>query len=218
MTVFAYNPESAKQWANSVVNFISGGSDSISAISKQFTDQMEKLVGPHVWTGAAAAQNYKNFLETHQALVTFSNQFGEAFSESMNSINRSVEELEISNLGVNTNVGSTFGSLTFAQLSALSEENINVAEVRYDYNTIISIGTALNQIFTSLESLNTNLTTKINELNNGSAIWDGTSAENAKQKLFSTLTTNMNKVMENLKICIGNISKAAEAAQVADRG
>lgn len=216
MSVFAYDPESAKAWANSVVNYLNGGNESISACSKKFSEQIEKLVQPNVWTGAAASQNYQNFLETHQALVKFVNNFGSAFEQAMNSVNKNVASLEVSNLGKDTNVSSAFGSLSYDELTTLSEENISKDVVRYDYATISGIGSALNGILTTLESVNSNLTNKINELNNGSSIWDGDAAESAKENLSRTLKTNMDKVMETLNVCIKNISSAAEAAQKAD--
>ncbi len=216
MSVFAYNPESAKAWATSVINYLNGGAESINGCSKKFSEQIEKLVQPNVWTGAAAAKNYQNFLETHQALVNFVNSFGEAFEQAMNSINASVANLEVANLGTNTNVASTFGTLSYDQLTTLSQQNINQDVVRYDYATISGIGSALNSILQSLEQINGSLNAKINELNNGSSIWDGNAAESAKQSLSSTLKTNMDKVVEALNVCIKNISDAAEAAQTAD--
>lgn len=218
MSIFAYDPNATKTWADGVVNYLNGGVDSISNISKKFNEQIENLVQPNVWTGAAASKNYQNFLETHQALVNFSNSFGQAFEESMNSINRSVSNLEVSNLGTDSNVSSSFGTLTFDQLNALSQENINKDVVRYDYATIINIGSNLNTIYNSLEQVYAGLENKINELNNGSSIWDGDAAENAKQTLLNTLKTNMDKVLESLNVCISNIKTAAEAAQTADRG
>ena len=76
MSVFAYNPEAAKSWSSSIIEFLNGGSDSVGACSKKFSEQIEKLVQPNVWTGAAAAKNYQNFLETHQSLIKFINDFG----------------------------------------------------------------------------------------------------------------------------------------------
>lgn len=218
MSVFAYDPEAAKAWANKVVEYLNGGSESVSACSKKFSEQIEKLVQPNVWTGAAASKNYQNFLETHQALINFVNNFGNAFQEAMNSVNASVANLEVANLGADTNVSSTFGTLSYDQLTQLSQENINKDVVRYDYATISGIGNALNSIYSSLESINSSLSSKINELNNGSSIWDGNAAESAKENLSSTLKTNMDKVMEALNVCIKNISTAAEAAQTADSG
>lgn len=219
MSVFSYDPEKAKSWANNVLNQLNGGSESISACSKKFNEQTEKLVQPNVWTGPAAVKNYQDFLETHQALVKFVNSFGEAFEQAMNSINASVSNLEVANAGGVTNsISSTFGSLNFEQLNALSQENINKDVVRYDYATISSIGTELKSIYSTLESVNNNLGNKINELNNGSSIWDGNAAESAKETLSNTLRTNMTKVLEALNICISNIQGAAEAAQQADLG
>lgn len=217
MSVFAYNPESMKTWANTVVNYLNGGSESIESVSKKFNLQIEKLVQPNVWTGPAALQNYQNFLETHQALVNFINGFGRVFEESMNELNKNVQQLETSNLGNASGIASSFGTLSYNQLSALSEENINKDIVRYDYATIQGIGSELNSILTTLESINERLISEINKLNNGSSIWDGNAAESAKESLSSTLKNGMDKVVETLNICIKNISGAAEAAQMADK-
>lgn len=219
MSTFSYDPNAAKAWANSILNYLNGGSESISVCSRKFNEQTEKLVQPNVWTGPAALKNYQDFLETHQALVRFVNSFGEAFEQAMNSINTSVSNLEIANAGgVGNSISSNFGSLSFEQLTNLSQENINKDVVRYDYVTITSIGSALNNIYGTLESVNTSLNNKINELNNGSSIWDGNAAEKAKETLSETLRSNMSKVLEALNICIKNIQEAAEAAEMADRG
>ena len=218
MAVFAYDPALAKNWANEVVNYLNGGSESFHECSRKFSEQIEALVQPNVWTGAAAAKNYQNFLETHQAMINFINAFGDAFQNAMNSINQNIASLEVANLGADTNVSTAFGTLSYDQLSALSEENINKEVVRYDYAAIVSIGGVLNNIYTTLQTVNTNLTNKINELNSGASIWDGDAAGNARDELSNTLNTNMTKVFENLNICINNIKTAGEAAQVADQG
>ena len=171
MSVFAYNPESAKAWADLVVCYLNGENNSIYACSKNFDAQIEKLVQPNVWTGSAAAQNYQNFMETHQALINFTNSFGSAFGEAMNSVNKNIASLEISNLGSDTNVSSTFGELTYNQLESLSEENINKEEVRYDYATITSIGSELSKIESLLEEVTGNLKNKIGDLNSGCLLY-----------------------------------------------
>lgn len=219
MSVFAYDPNNAKVWANKVTDYINGGTDSIGAISKKFGEQLEALVQPNVWTGDAAYQNYINFLDTHRALIKFANDFGGAFQETMTTVNRSVAQLETTNLGANTNVTSAFGTLTFDQITELSEQNIVKELVRYDYAAITGIGAKLKEILGSLETLNTGLESAIKELNCDSpVIWTGDAAENAKNVLSDTLKSNMAKVLECLNVCISNISKAAEAASVADKG
>ena len=157
-------------------------------------------------------------MDTHNALIKFINSFGDSFQEAMNSVNKSVANLETSNLGADTNVSSAFGNLSYDQLATLSEENVNKSEVRYDYATISSIGSALKNIESSLENIHTGLKSKIQELNSGASIWDGDAAESAKNNLINTLESNMKQVFESLNICISNISKAAEAAQIADSG
>lgn len=214
MSVFAYNPDSARTWANSVIEYLNGGGESINSCSKKFNEQLETLVQPNVWTGDAALKNYQNFLETHQALIQFINSFGQAFEEAMNSVSSDIAEMENRNLGTDSNVANL--SLNYAQLSELSESNIRSDEVRYDYEKISSIGEALKNIRNELESVSSSLKKKIEELNNGSSIWDGNAAENAKENLSNCLNTNMQKALESLDVCINNIKVAADNARALD--
>ena len=216
MSVFTYDPDAARTWANSIVEYLNGGNESFEGCSKKFRDQIARLVQPNVWTGSAAAANYQNFLTTHQAMLNFVNSFGESFQSAMNKVNQAVSNLEVSNLGADTNVSSTFGTLTYEQLSTLSEENINKQVVRYDYNEIVSIGADLNTIYTELQTVKTNLEKKIEELNSGAAIWDGDAAGRAREELTNVLNSNMTRIFENLDTCITNIKDAGEAALAAD--
>ena len=216
MAVFQYDPELAKKWSNEVVDYLNGEGDSVFVCSKKFNEQMEKLVQPDVWTGSAASKNYQDFIATHNALIKFTNTFGDTFQEAMNKVNKSVADLELANLGKDTNVSSTFGTLSYNQLSALSEENINKSYVRYNYATIISIGSVLKNIRVSLENVNEGLKRKISELNSGSNIWDGDASENAKDSLLDVLNSNMPEIFDSLDTCIKNIETAGENAQAAD--
>ena len=90
-----YDPNLVKEWANNVVGCLNGGAESVSSCSKKFSQQIEELVKPDVWTGSAAWQNYHNFLDTHKALITFINSFGNAFQEAMNSVAKNIAELEV---------------------------------------------------------------------------------------------------------------------------
>lgn len=216
MSVFTYDPEAVNRWAKGVIDFINGGSESIASCSKKFGEQIEKLVQPNVWTGTAAKQNYQNFLDTHQALIDFSNKFGMAFEEGIKNVNVSVGNLEAANLG-QTSTSSSFGSLNFNQISALAVENIKTDVIRYDYATIASIGVELNNIAVTLSNVNQNLDSKVKELNNGSGIWDGDAAERNKNELVNVLKTGMDKITETLNICIKNIKDAAESARNIDR-
>ena len=214
---FVYEPIAAKNWANSVVESLNGGGgESVKSCSTKFNEQMEKLVQPNVWTGAAAAKNFQNFMETHNALVRFSNEFGNSFSEAMNNVAKSIENLEVSNLGADTTVASNFGQLSFTQLTEMSEANINKEIVTYDYGIISEIGASLANIKTTLEGVKAQLSTLLARLNSGEKIWDGNAAQNARETLTNVLDTNMNQIFEALNTCINNISEAAAAAQTAD--
>ena len=213
-----YEAGAAKNWANNVIECLNGGPESVKGCSTKFNEQIEKLVQPNVWTGAAAAQNFQNFMDTHNALIRFANEFGTSFSQAMTDVAKSIADLEISNLGADTTVSSNFGQLNFSQITEMSEVNINKEIVTYDYGVISEIGSALTSIKSNLEGAKSKLDSELAKLNRGASIWDGNAAESAKETLTNILNTNMNQIFEALNICINNISAAAEAAQIADQG
>ena len=213
MAIFRYDPAGINRWSNTVVNYLE---EDVATCSKKFNEQIQKLVQPNVWTGAAAAQNYHDFMDTHNALLKFINSFGSAFQEAMTSVNKNVANLEAANLGKDSNVGESL-SLNYSQINEIAEQNINKEVVIYDYAIIIDIGGNLNTIRADLKNVYENLKKKIAEVNNGSGLWDGDAAENAENELSRTLTTNMEKVLEYLEKCISNIKGAGENAQNADR-
>ena len=218
MSVFQYDPSLAKTWSQAVVNYLDGDGESVRICSQKFSQQMEVLVQPNVWTGAAAYQNYQNFMETHNAMIKFINQFGMAFEEAMHNVTASIQELEVSNLGKSTNVSSTFGTLSYQQISELAEANINQEHVTYDYAQIMSIGENLKSIRSSLDSVVSSLKSKINELASGAGIWEGDSATSARENLLSTIEKNMPEIISALEKCDQNIALAGQNAQAADRG
>ncbi len=218
MSVFAYDPARLKDWAGKVLDYLNGEDNSVKKCSTNFNAQIEVLVQPNVWTGAAAAKNYHDFLTTHEAMINFINEFGAAFENSMNDLNATVSNLEISNLGADTNVAGTFGTLNYDQLSALSEQNINKDITTYDYNSINNISEELNKILVQLEQVKSDLINKINELDNGDKMWDGDSAAAAKEQLNAVLNPNMSKIFDSLNVCISNIKTASENARAVDKG
>ena len=213
MAIFEYDGKEVNAWANTIIKYLE---EDVASCSKKFNEQIERLIQPKVWKGAAAARNYHDFMETHNALLTFINSFGTAFQDVMIAVNKGVASLEIANLGKDTNVGSSL-SLNYSQHNALTEENIGKEKEVYDYATIQDIGGNLNHIRVSLNDVYSNMKTKIAEINNGSGFWEGNAAEKAKDELTTTLTTNMDKVLECLEKCISNITKSGENAQAADR-
>jgi len=213
---FVFGPDAAKNWSNGVVEILNGGPASVKGCSMEFNKQIEKLVQPDVWTGSAAAQNFKNFMDTHNALIKFTNTFGNSFSEAMTNVSKGVENLEVSNLGADSTVVNRFGTIDYSAITEMSEANINKEIVTYDYGVISEIGGALKTIKGNLESVRDSLNSKIGELNNGTKMWDGNAAEESKGTLTSIITTNMTEIFESLDICISNISEAARAAQAAD--
>ncbi len=212
MAIFRYDPIEINTWSNRVARYLD---ENVANCSTKFKEQMDKLAEPNVWTGAAAAQNYQDFTDTHKALIKFINAFGSSFQEAMNSVNKNVANLEVSNLGTSTNVGSSM-NLSYSNISDITPSTIAQEAVVYDYITISEIGTSLNTIKQELSDVYESLKNEIARLNDGSGLWDGDAAGSAHEELTTTLTTNMDSVLESLDICIKNISQAAQNAQNAD--
>ncbi len=212
MAIFRYDPIRINEWSNKVARYLD---ENISSCSKEFGQQMDALAQPNVWTGAAAAKNYEDFTATHKALIQFINAFGTSFQEAMNSVNKNVENLEVSNLGGNTNVAGAM-NLSYSNISDYVPEIIRQEAVVYDYARILEIGGSLKSIKERLTEVYGNLEREIMQVNDGTGLWDGEAAASAHDELLETLTTNMKTVLSNLEICISNISQAAENAQNAD--
>lgn len=213
---FVFEPSAAKDWSKGVLEYLNGGSVSIKGCTDKFYEQIEKLIQPNVWTGAAAIKNLENFMTAHTALIKFTNSFGQTFSESMHSIAQAVNDLEISNLGTDTTVSATFSNEGY---SAFVEQQASISErdvVRYDYGVISEIGANLANIKTNLESVADALKSKMNQIGDGSGIWEGKASEEMKTELNKVVDDNMKEILPALEICIKNISTAAEAAQYAD--
>ena len=213
MAIFTFDPEGVRVWCNNIIECLNGDFNSVKCCSKKLDEQLEILIQPNVWTGEAAYENYQKFLETHQSLLNFVNRFGIAFEESMNEISRGVVNLE----SISEDNKNNFGRLSFSQISELSMLNVKKDVVTYDYVQISNVCFTLKSILLELEAINNNMNKKLDELNNGSGIWDGEAAENAKQLLSSILKNNMKIVFDNLNCCINNISIAAENAKLVDR-
>ncbi len=212
MSVFRYDPNAIKTWADKIARYMDGD---IQECSNNFKSQTDILSQPGVWTGDAAVKNYQNFVETHQALIRFVNSFGESFQNAMNAVNQNIANLEVSNLGTETNVAAGL-NLTYSNISEVAPETIKSDMVTYDYAQIQSIGESLANIKTNLTETYNRLKDSVNEINNGEGLWDGDAAGRAHEELYTTLTTNMDKVLESLEICINNIKAAGQNAQEAD--
>lgn len=212
----SYDPSSFKQWCDRVIDCLIGESSSIKICSNKFTEQMTKLREPGVWSGAAAAQNYDNFVKTHRDLLQFVNRFGLAFQEVMNTFKNKISSLENINLATLTNVES-FGEVIYSNISDFNEDVVNKEVVEYKYDVILTISQELKTISSMLLQVNNSLIHEIETLNNGNKVWDGNAAQNTKETLSNILKTSMEEITNDLNICIKNIEIAAQNAKGADR-
>lgn len=212
MSIFRYDPNAIRTWSNKVARYMD---EDIQNVSNRFKAQIDALVQPGVWTGDAALKNYQNFVDTHNALTNFINNFGESFQNAMNAVNQNVADLEDSNLGVNSNAKEAL-NLTYSNISDIEPETIKSDTITYDYGQIQSIGEELAKIKNDLTEVYANLKNAIQEINNNEGLWDGDAAERARDELTSTLTSNMDKVLQCLEVCISNIKFAGENAAAAD--
>ena len=74
----------------------------------------------------------------------------------------------------------------------------------------------LNEALAVMQTNQAELAGKMEELNDGTGLWDGSAALNAREDLSDLLKTNMDKIFEKLDICIGNIELALENSKSVD--
>lgn len=209
-----YNPNSAKIWADQLIELLNGSSGSIASCSKKFRDQLNSLVVDGVWTGPAAKANYDQFVKTDNAMIKFINGFGREFAKTADNLRDSIKLLESTAQG---NVrGFNLSNVNYTNVLNGEMVKIEQSYVTYNYAKIISIKNQLDSIKNNLSSVNDNIQKKINEIGKNSTIWGGDAAEGARNNLSTCLKNNMNDILANLEICIKNIKQAAENANRAD--
>jgi uncharacterized protein YukE len=208
---FSFDKERIINWSNDISNYLNGSTDSIQSCSLKFSEQLQKLVQPGVWTGAAASKNYMTFVDTHDRFVALINSFGNTYEEQMKKIISRVSEID--EISVDGTLLKIFGPLNFEQLKTLSSQNINKSIIEYDYDALDSINTTLNSIYGDLLFIKKELTIRLEQLNDGSSLWDGQAAEVAKNELLTVLNFNMDKVVESLYLCMDNIGQAMDNAK-----
>lgn len=216
MSVFTYNQENIKAWSTNIMNYLNGSDHSFGTCSKKFTEQIDNLAKPNVWTGDAAKANFNDFLDTQKAFKAFTDSFGASYQEAMNNLRSYVAQLETSNLGTSGSITDAIGEISYTQLSTLSASSITTDHVTYDYNEIANISNNLNEIKSTLDEVYAGLKGEIEKIGEGSEIWGGSGAESSKQNLLDVLTKNMDVINANLDRCIGNIKTAAANAQQLD--
>ena len=216
MSVFTYNQANIKAWSNSILNYLNGGDNSFESCSRKFTEQIDNLAKPNVWTGEAAQANFNDFLETQKAFKAFVDSFGLAYQEAMNSLKSAVAMLESNNLGNSSSITDIVGDISYNQLSDVSASVIVTDHVTYNYNEIVNISNNLANIKISLDEVNSNLNSEISKIGEDSDIWGGSGAETSKQNLLSVLQKNMDAINSSLDRCISNIKTAADNAQQFD--
>ncbi len=206
-----YNPVKFKEWANGVISIVE---QSINECSKSFNAQMEALVQPGVWSGAAAKENFQRFKDIQDALVKLTNEFGKKFGEAMNSVNETVKDLEVTNLGVNTNA-TQFGKLNFSDIEEAAKQNVETEEVVYSYTKMDSIADELQKINNKLSATVEDLVKEVSKLTTTGAM-TGASAEELVKSLKSCVTENYEPVGEMFNARIKDIKQASDNARNVD--
>ncbi|MDE6284997.1 MAG: hypothetical protein K2M17_04555 [Bacilli bacterium] len=215
---FCWNPEGAQAWADGVIDFLNGPSNSVRSCSNQFSEQVRDLIEGRLWVGSAARQNYKNFYNAQEALKNFTDKFGRTFSEAMDSISVSIARMESNNLGSDTNAATAFGDLTYDEIEEIANLTVDDSITKYSKNKIVGIADQLGNILNTLQGIQANLEDKVKELNRGDeTIWDGEAAEETKQTLSRVLNEGMNEIHSTFTTCINNVRAAAENAISGDR-
>lgn len=214
MSTFSFNPAIGK-WVGQITEAINNpGTNSVYKNIKDFETQMGELVQPGVWTGAAAYQNYKNFDEALNAMIQFSNNFGNTFVQAMQEVTKQVANLEVSNLGADTNINGVLQDQTYLNMPNLAFMNATTEYVTYNVEKIDSIDAQLASIRSRLDEVVNHITSIINQLNSGNGeLWDGESAQAAKENLSRSLNNGYQAVVAALNVCINNIKSASQAAR-----
>ena len=206
-----FDPVGMKGWTSGVVSVLD---NSIAGCAKRFDSKAKELVVGHVWEGSAAKENYKNLQEAHNNFIKMMNSFGDAYAEGMNKAREAIENLEITNLGTSTNVGS-MGTVDFAAMAEMEEASTNTDRVVYDYDTITGIASDLKAIKDDLEQACTDLLTKLGELGSDDN-WNGEAANSAKEAMEDAIKSCKPDLMASLELCITNVDTAAKNAASAD--
>lgn len=218
MTVLKYDPDLIKNWASRIIGKVNDGSEnSFSTVTKQLGEILNKVASEKYWTGAAAAKNYTDFVETNNNFIKFLNDFGKTFSESMQEFNSNINELEVTNLGQATNVANEFGQLSYVQVNETLKESIETSEVTYDYDALIELSNQARNVRDSIDEVKNNLFNIISEVGENGNFWTGVAAEKTKQELINLLNQRLAKVKEGLEVCINNFETAANNAKAADK-
>ncbi len=219
-----FNPTAASTWTKSMIAYLSGdgggdasGGGSVGGEAARLKEQMNNLLQPNVWTGAAAMKNFENFVETYNSMVRFVNQFGEAFKEAMKDVATKIGSLEAANLAESGDyVSAPFGDVTYENIANMDTTSIDTENVVYDYGIITGIGAIMNSIRVCLENHVNALKNLLEQIGSDSDTWGGTAAENTKSELLNIINSNMPAIYESLDLCINNIKTAAENAQNLD--
>ena len=209
-----FNANQFDAWSKGVLNCLDGDSNSVRSCSKKLAEQIEILVQPGVWSGAALKTNYNNFFNAHKALITFVNTFGDKYKEAMNEVNKSMALLETTNLGVNPDA-SNYGNLNYSAIeNRIQAVSVNEEDITYDYYKIKEIAGELKKIKNTLDEVFSKMEKKISSLTDGAMT--GKKANDSVSELNLCVKINYKDIADALDICISNIMTSAENAESAN--
>lgn len=209
---FVYDPAQVSAWCRIVTDYISGGGDSFQNCLKKLNEQLEKLVQPNVWSGESAKANYDNFIQASNSFVSFLNSFNGVFSTTMTEFAKNVQNLEVSTLGVNSNIMGTFGTIDRVALDSMSQTNVNTDKVVYNFNVLNDIFDNLRSISQMLGASYDGLNKTLNQIGDNSEFWTGDTANQMRAELQKILTNSYNEWYALLEQCTNNIMEAKMAA------
>ncbi len=219
--IFRYDPELFSKWVRDIDSLIAGdGLDvrSFSSEVKDFQGVMGELVQPGVWEGSAAYANYNNMYEALCTMVTFYRNFDEAFVNSMKSATEQIAQLEISNLGADTNIAGVLSNFEAQTISANAADLANKEKVVYDIAKISMIGAKLKKLQYEMSITNSRLAQYLSMLDNGSGMWDGNLALNVRGQLTQVVQKDSNDIFNAIEKCIQNIIEAGASAEIVNNG
>lgn len=219
--VFRYDPSLIIQWVKDIDSLIAGeGLDvrSFASEVRDFQNAMSELVQPGVWEGSAAYANYNNMYEALTYMIKFFNNFNASFVAAIKSANDQIAQLEISNLGSDTNLSGMLTNAEAQSISAFAADLANKEKVVYDIAKISMVGATFKKLQSEMSITASRLTQFISKLDNGTGMWDGNAATNVKSQLTSVVQSNSNDIFNAIQKCINNIIEAGASAEIVNSG
>lgn len=204
---YVFEADRVSEWANRVLKFVNGDSDSIEALSKKVNAQMQVMTDPEVWSGASAVANYRDMMDTYVLLIQFANAFAEDFKYNVDAASKNAQMIEEANKGVNITIASEFGEVTVNGIPAPVEAAIAQDRTVYDKNRIQEVVREFNSIMSSLGQIESVLRSRLDEVDGKNGWFEGVFANRLQEACIENINKYCKPIVENLQKCVDNMQR-----------